>query len=169
MKKLFLILFLMPLAVGAQKIETRIDRITGDTLVLSKPEKLFGKPSFTGTVGEQLFFILSKSKSANSISFFVQTGKSLLFTIKKDDKAHIKFTDGSVLTLSPIANNVSEANHSVTGSTASGTYILSNADIELIKTKKVQFIRIESSRQNFEYEIKDKNALDIKKVADVLF
>src|SRR5689334_9626052 len=127
--KLFLsIALLTTTTIFGQKKEIKIDRITGDTVAITKWEKLFGKPSLSGTAGEQLNFSCIEDKNGIMLVFSVQTGKTSIFSIDENDKLYIKTEDNNVLTLSALTDNVSNYIRSSYGSTAKAFYKPTLAD-----------------------------------------
>lgn len=154
--KSILILCLISINCFGQKVNTNIDKITGDTTRFIKSEKIFGKPSFSGTVGEQLHVATIRGKNGVFLAFTIQTGKTSIFSVDQGDKAFIRLADGSVITMEAIGNETSKYTEVSYGSHGMAFYKPSDQDIIKLKTSSVAVIRFETSRGNYDYDIKDK-------------
>lgn len=165
MKKQILIvgLLLLTLNLFSQKLKSPlVDKISGDTTWITSSEKLFAKASFSGTVGEQLYVSVGKTKDIYLLFFSVQTGKSSVFSVEEGQKVYIKLKNDTVVTLVNIQNTVSKSNAISYGSNSNSYYQITNHDIEKFSSSNVQFIRIEHSDGIFEYDIKEKFSEAIK-------
>lgn len=170
MRLLFtLSMLIFSLMLCAQKVHTKVDKFTGDTTYYTKPEMIYSKPSFTGTVGEQLRFTVVKFQQKTSIIFYLQTGKTSLFSINSNDDCSIKLEDGNVINLKIINDDVSDfAPGSSRGSSGKIMLDLSDEDISKLKASSISAVRINTSSKRFDYDIKSKNKNDIQKALNAV-
>lgn len=181
---LILVLSIISVSIRAQKIEKlSVDPITGDTSITTKLETISNK---LGLVINYLAcnvrrISLSKSNTRGYfLSFYINTFYDKGFSIPKDNKASIKFTDGTILEVTSSFDSNSEYYHTSgsqigtsyiggsSGSTAHVSYNLTSSDIQVLKSKEISFIRIETSVAPFDYEIKKKNSEVIKKHLELI-
>lgn len=154
---LLLALILMSYSMLAQKLQKpKIDKITGDTSWVTSVEKIYGKPSFSGTVGEQLFASVGKFKDITLLMFSIQTAKASLFSVDEGQKIYIKLKNDSIVSLINSNSSISKYSTISYGSNSNCFYQVTNQDIDNLAVSDVQFIRIEYSDGTFEYVIKDK-------------
>jgi hypothetical protein len=167
MKKLFSTLFLLSLvfSISAQKMQTpKVDKLTGDTVWQTTTEKLFSKPSFSGTVGEQLYVSAAKIKSIYILSFSIQTGKTSYFSVDEGQKIYLKLKNDTTLTLVNNTNSTSAYAAISYGSNTHCNYPISTEVINKLVMSDVQFVRLEYSDGKFHYDIKDKFSSVLKRL-----
>lgn len=170
--KTLVLISILTLSLGAiaQKLETpHVNKLTGDTTLRTSVEKLFSKGSWTGTVGEMLFFSLAKTKNLTLLSVKLQTGTTSIFSVREGDELALKFKSGKVLTLKASKDRVSDYTTVSHGSENVVVYLLSEEDITALKAEPIEFIRIQTTRKAFDYNIERKNSEKIKKAAELLF
>jgi len=174
MKRVFFIaVFLLPLAVSAQKLlNPSIDQITNKTTWSTSVEKLYLRGNYLTAQGEAVTFQLKKFSDTNAEVLVLSPQNLNLgveISIARDQKAFLKFSDNSIITLTcatddPGNSQYSKIDHNaIQTSSASGYYYLSASDIEKLKTASLVFLRIEDSAGNFDCDIKPKNATTLKK------
>ena len=152
---LFFIMIFFCTSSNAQ-VKKSIDKISGDTTWFSAFEKLYSKASFSGTVGEQLKVVVSRDKKGYQMGVWLQTAKSLSYTINEGDTMRIKCKDETVINLPVIGNGAETISDNLTGSTSITLFKLDNVNLKLLLEKEIVFIRIEGSPGYLEYDIKDK-------------
>ena len=185
MKKTILLLFLIisfRICIAQQLEKPIIDSISGNTSVSTKTDTLIkGADESLRYLGVNIYRkTLVKEGGVNySLVFYIRTDKAILdiepdfFNILKDSKASIKFTDGTLLVLR--ANFDKTANdcflwaitkkhgiRGLRGYEAYEWYDLNLTDIDILKRKKISFIKIETSPNPFIYEIESNNSEIIK-------
>jgi len=174
MKKVFFItVFLLPLAVSAQKLlKPNVDQITNATTWSTSVEKLYLRGNYLTAQGESVTFQLKKFSDTNAEVLVLSPQNLNLgveISIARDQKAYLKFSDNSIITLTcatddPGNSQYSKIDHNaIQTSSASGYYYLSASDIEKLKTVSLVFLRIEDSAGNFDCNVKSKNAMTLKK------
>lgn len=151
-----LLFFIVVNCFSQKSVRVIVDKITGDTLLITGLDKLYSKASFSGTVGEQLKSAVSKSKSGIALTLWVQTAKSSIFSVDTGDKAIIKLENDEVITLNLLQDVVSDYSEISYGSKSMSHYILTEKDIKSLSSSDVKIIRIESSLGNLDYELKEK-------------
>lgn len=139
----------------AQKVQINVDKITGDSIVHTSPQKIYSKPTFTGTVGEQLRVSAAKSKMGFSLVFAIQTGKTSLFSIDENSKCSIKLESGKVIELRAATDIMSKYTGTY-GARGSAMFFVDAETIEELTAENVSVIRIQTSRGNFDYDISGK-------------
>lgn len=159
MKKVLLVFSfsLMTFILAAQKLEKpQVDKISVNTTWITSSEKIYAKPSFSGTVGEQVYISAAKVKDIYLLFFSIQTGKTSIFSVEEGQKVYIKLENGTVVTLTNIKSNVSKYNSISYGSNSNCYYQITTEDMDKLTSSNVQFIRLEYSGGTFEYNIKGK-------------
>ncbi len=172
MKKPFLIagMSLLCLYAKAQKLEKPIiDKIKGDTTWATSEERIFTKMGFGDS--DILYIYTQKIGDTYTLCFKIDRNNGInVYTISPENITNIKFTDGSVLDLQPTASGPSEVNFHSHGSRSFGLifYGLTKDQLKELQSKTISVVRINSSRGNFDYEIKPKNADLVKKSLDII-
>ncbi|WP_259066678.1 hypothetical protein HDF24_21620 [Mucilaginibacter sp. X4EP1] len=169
MKYIFIIaVMLLAFNAGAQKLQKpMIDKISGDTTLMTKEEPLQSKLSLSLHLigcsilkGRGVYLLYLHSKEAGEWDFVVQDGYA----------AVIKFTNGKLLQLNPVGQNYSKIMYDATPvfSDADIAYGISNDDIDQLKNNKVAVIRINTSVGSFDYSVSDARSEIIKKQLDLI-
>jgi len=92
-----------------------------------------------------------------------------VFTIDKGQKAYLKFSDKSLITLTNDEYKISDTDVSIAGNFVNDkgsimvSYILTDDDIKIINNADLTSLRFETSNGNFDCEIKSKFAELIRK------
>ncbi len=170
MKKYILIALMASctFAARAQKLDKpRIDKITGDTTLLTK-EQVLANP-FT-IPGHYLAGNIMKGKDYCVLSFHLKDGMDIQYYVLNGDKAIVKFADGKLLELKAIGDTysslISYANPAVAESSLA--FDLTDTDIAELKNRKIAVIRINTSLGPFDYDIKDGKSEVIKKQLELI-
>ncbi len=150
--KLFLVLLFCPVFCCSQNI--RVDKLTGDTTIISDFEKLYNKASFSGTVGEQLKVAVSKDKEGFKLGLWIQTGKSLSFEV--GGSLQMKMENGDVLEIAPLGTGANEISPNFNGGTTISLFRLTSEQFDKLRGIKVAFIRISAGDVVLDYDIKEK-------------
>lgn len=177
MRKLSLIIaFVSMLTIcKAQKLrKPDIDKITGDTTLLTYSEKIGSAGSFWGV--DYLYVDLGKYKGYYFLDFKMikSDAKAIVFSIDKDNHAILKLADNTVLTIQSVSDVISDSKVSTYGSIttsssqAEATYMLNEESLNALKKTQVSIIRIETSKGNFDYEIKERYAGMIQKMIQLI-
>jgi hypothetical protein len=172
MKKLLLILFLfLPFIVSAQKLlKPNIDKISGDTVWSTSTDKLYLHGNYLTQQGEAVQCFVVKIHNVHILYMIPQTlNEQSVFSIDKGQKAYLKFSDKSLITLTNDKYKISDANVFEAGNTVNDkgsitvSYILTDDDIKIINNADLTFVRFETSNSNFDCDIKPKFAELIRK------
>jgi hypothetical protein len=178
-KKIILIaISLMPCMVTAQKLlKPSIDKITDDTTWATSKEKIYAHLNYLTSQGNGIYCWVKKVSSIKEKILALnpqRVNEGVVFSIEQGQNAYLKLSDKSIITLTAIvgdtgATNVDVIAHTViaTGS-AIGYYLLSDEDVEKIKSSPVTFIRVETSTGDFDGDVKPKNGNLIKKEIELV-
>ena len=165
MRKLSMLICLIGLVYQGfcQKLEKPvIDKITGDTTISTSKERLVTNVNLVSS--DVLYIRLVKSKGKYFANFQIYKNSPVIFSVNKGDKAIIKLTDNSLVTLYSVDDLLSDNRVTSYGSNilndtkGSMFYLLQPADIEALKKTGVSVVRLETSKVNFDYDVKPKNA-----------
>jgi len=178
MKKLLLIACLcLPIIASAQKLnKPKVDPITGDTSLTTTKEKLYLQGNYLTGKAEAVEFWLSKLSKYKSTALFLypQTlNMDRTIMITKDQKVFLKLSDNSTITVTSMTNDIGDfkafyaGDYLITKGAAIAAYLISDADLEKLKTTPLTFLRIETSSGNFDCEIKPKQAETLKKAVNL--
>lgn len=166
---LTVLLFTIATITYGQKLQKPlIDKITGDTTIATSTERIFSKASFTGTVGEQVATTIFKARGKYFLALNIQTAKTSIFSIDSDHKAYLKLSDGVVVTLNSIGDDLSKYTSVSYGSSGKAVYELSKDQLKDLQTNSVTFARVEYSDGTFEYDIKPKQGELLKQQASLM-
>jgi hypothetical protein len=174
MKKTLLTIALAGAMHGAfsQKLlKPEVDKISGDTTWRTDEQALYAKLTLVGAneivclqpkkAGQTYYAWLNITQPKTSQYYYILEGKKLFF----------KFADKTVITLSAAKDNLEEkvGSNTVTfGSVGEGLktytpFLLSTEDLEKFSTTPLEFVRIESSKGNLDYDVKPKLADKVQK------
>jgi len=166
MKKTFITCSLIALAMSslAQKMQKPIiDKITGDTTWRTSRERICTKTNFLGS--DILFTYALKTKATTLLAFSLINGQGpIIFSINEGNKAILKLKDGKIITLTSLVSRTSDIDFAMIGGIDASSssnlafYKIDNDAITVLKNGKIAVIRIETSKGNFDYEIKDRNS-----------
>lgn len=134
----------------------KVDKITGDTTWHSGFEKLYSKASLSGNVGEQLKINASKDKNGYKLGLFVQTAKSIAYSMPEKSLMRIKLNDGSIVDLSSGGTGARDIADDISGGTGITVFILTDDQVKQLSNKQIIFIRLEGRPGSLEYDIKEK-------------
>ncbi len=155
-------------SVKAQKLEKPvIDKISGDTTWLAK-EQTLANP-FT-IPGHFLAGNIVKGKNYWAIYFHLRDGLDIHYYVSKGDKAIIKFADGKLLEILSIFNAHSSIIPYATPPVAESFlgFDLPEEAISALENGKISVIRIQTSKGDFDYDIKDSKSEIIKKQLELI-
>ncbi|HVW98606.1 MAG TPA: hypothetical protein VHA56_21745 [Mucilaginibacter sp.] len=165
MKKYILMaaMAVITLSASAQKLEKPdIDKISGDTTYTVK-EQMLANPFQVR--GHYLGGNMVKGKRYYMIRFHVKEGLGDYYSVYKGDKAVIKFADGTIINIFATFDE----HASMTGSGLAEMsesflyYDLTDDDVKYLTEKKLAVVRIITSKDFYDFEIKDKHADVIQK------
>jgi len=172
-RALFITICLLPFIVNAQKLlKPDIDKLSGDTIWSTSKEKLYAHGNFLTAQGEAVecsVMRLERSKSKVLILNPQTLNQSGRFGISRGQKAYLKLSDNTNVTLESSTDDFGGGQNNYTGGialrsrSAVGYYDLSDADIKSLKSATLVFLRIETSAGNFDCDIKPKNAELLRK------
>ena len=166
MKKILLIIMLLPFVASAQKLlKPSIDKLNGDTVWSTSKEKLYLHGNYLTGQGEGVICWVRSYKGSKSLVLNIQTTNQKSYpTMTAGSKANFKLADNSIVTLTCSNNdyNISGSSVAVAGS-AFGMYDVSDEDISKLTSGNLMFLRVETTIGNFDCDIKSKNAEMFKK------
>jgi hypothetical protein len=174
MKKILVIATLcLPFTVSAQKLlKPNVDKISGDTTWSTSKEKLYFHANYLTSQGEAVecwVEQIGKLKAKALVLNPQTTNLSKAFSILKDQKAYLKLSDNTTITLVSATYDYGTVNagyagdHLLTKGAAIAFYTLSDSDIEKIKSSPLTFLRIQTTNGDFDCDIKPKFSEVIKK------
>lgn len=172
-KALFTIILLTIInSLYAQKLlKPEVDKISGDTTWKTDEQALYAKFTLVGAneivslqpqkAGKTYFAWLNVTQPKTSAYYYILEGKKLFF----------KFTDKTVVTLTATKDNLEErvgSNTTTFGSVGEGLktytpFLLSKEDLAKFSSTPLEFVRIESSKGNLDYDVKPKLAEKVQK------
>jgi hypothetical protein len=174
MKKVHLTLMLLAgltTSVLAQKLEKpEIDKIKSDTTWRTSDERIYTQ---LGLVTGRLLYVYTQKIGKSYVLAFRldNVNGPRVFSIGPADITNIKFTDNSVLDLSPTVGGDPHVSYNTEANRVITLiyYDLAKEDIETLKTKSISIIRIATEGAgNFDYEIKPKNSNLVKKDLELI-
>lgn len=180
MKKALFTIILMTVinSIYAQKLlKPEIDKISGDTTWKTSSEALYAKVTLVGA-NEVVGIHAEKLGGTVYIAelAIMKPKSSQQYTISQGSKFILKFTDKTLLTLEAAKDNLVEktgSNTTTFGSVAEGfithtIYALSKDALEKLSTGSIEFVRIESSAGNIDYDVKPKLAEKVQKAFQLI-
>jgi len=150
-------LFLWVMSVSAQKkLKYDIIKSTGDTLFRTSEKRLYTHAGGSKALGEILESTVYKSKNGISLAIDIQTGRTNTFTIKEGSRIQLKQKNGESVSL--YANSYNSSRNSLLGygCTMLVFYRVSKKDITQLKSSPIDFIVIQSSTGDMDYQLKEK-------------
>ena len=172
MKKILLTAtILLPFMAYSQKLQKPVvDKISGETTLSTSKDKLYVHGNVLTQQGEAVECLVEKKGQVVTLILIPQTlNEKVVFTVAKGQKAYLKSTNGSMVTLASDSYLISDSKVDQAGGVVYSNgllrvpYVLSAEDIEKLKTLELSFLRIETSTGNFDCDIKPKYADVIKK------
>lgn len=175
MKKLCLIITLIsPFMLSAQKLlKPSIDKLTNDTTWATSEEKLYFDGNFLTQQGQAVTFQLNRYSRSKGVLSLVLIPQSLnigeYLSIARGQKAYLKFTDNSIIVLNAAVNDEGNAQFNVIdhqrnqSSSAKNYYDFNYHTAQLLKTKTLAFLRIETADGDMDCDIRAKNARKLQK------
>jgi hypothetical protein len=151
-----LVCFFIVFAGSAQKKLKMDVTKNGDTLYSTSEERLYVKAGATKSRGEHLKCSIYKTGQKYRLYFFVETGRTSVFTIGAGAAAEITLSDGQVVTVYSVSSSQSKVSAIAYGAWLYVSYELDRNSRQLLKDSKVTAIRINASMGPMDYEIKDK-------------
>jgi hypothetical protein len=184
MKKLYIIAILVATtgssAFSQKLLKPKVDMIRGDTIQATSEESVYFSLKLTGS--SQLKTAAVKTGKYYFLDFRIKNengvGHSTHYAIIKGAKAYLKLDDNSLVTISALGSEASNGKADLAGnqdlsvvatsSDMTMRYILSEEDVAKLSAHGVKVIRLETTKEDFDYEIKDKNAMVIGKVLQLI-
>ena len=145
-----------------KKLKFDVDKTTGDTTWRTSEERLYVKAGAKGSIAEYIKSTVYKKDNFFMLGFEIQTGRTSVFSIERDQSATITLQNGEEIVVNSLQNQSSKASHMGYGSFIFAFYELTSNDIKLLKSSPVSSIRVHSSTGNMDYEIKEKFSEIIK-------
>jgi len=168
MKKLLLLLIIIPTLAFSQYERNEIDEMTGDKVLITEPAYLFNKAYFS--YWERLQIKLICINDTYSIGLLANY-QNKRFLVGSDSEHYIKLEDGTIIKLVSdnltIANEgggvIVPANSSLIGATIYS--VIKKEEIEAMSKSNVAKVRITTTDGFFELVPPKNYALKFKKVA----
>ena len=159
MRVIFLLLSVCSVlpAMAQRKLKVDIDKTTGDTIWTTTEQKLYVKAG-RNAMGETLKVSLLKTSHVFVISFFVQTGRTTIFSVSKGSEVLLTLGDGTTVSLVATRDAESRSTASSYGSFLYTSYRLTPDVVAQLKSSPVTHVRISASVGPMKYEIKDKQS-----------
>lgn len=136
----------------------------GDTSFHTSQERLYVKSGAPKSVSEQLSVTGYRTNGSYMLMFFIQTGRTSVFSIGQGSLAELKFDDGTSLTLSSISGSESRTSSMAYGSFMYVSYRIGTNALQQLKGSKISSIKINTSNGYMNYELKPKMASVISDV-----
>lgn len=147
---------------GQGKIKMEITA-AGDTLYSTGDKKIYAAPGARNAIGEMVKSTVYKSGNGFSLCLQIETGRTGVFTIGRNDAAEMTLADGSTLTLYPKTNNASHRSALNYGCYIFVFYALNGEALSGLRSQNLKKILVATSFGRMEYEIKDKQADAVRK------
>ena len=171
MKKYILIALMAVLAfnANAQKLEKpMIDKLTGDTTWETSQEKISSNMQMMSLSQENLYLSSAKIPHVGyCLTFKILNANGItVFSINKGNRVYLKLSDKTIDTLINNLDVISETDVKSSSNVVGTAYvlvILNKDNRDRLKSATVELIRFETSKGNFDYEIKPKNSAIINK------
>jgi hypothetical protein len=162
---LFLIaVAIMPLCSNAQDLQPPvINQKSGDTALTVSQVKIIGKPTLTGTSGDQVMLNVMRMKDICVLRFKIQTGNKGVFTIKKDDKLQITMADSSKVTLKSYQTISSWYNHITRGSYVEAIYVIKRNKLSKITSQPIVNLGLDYQGGALLYQLDEKGAQKMRR------
>ena len=149
--------------VSAQKkLKMEVDKQSGDTSYSTNEEKIYVKPG-SKSLAEMLKTIIYKNKNGFMLGFYIQTGRTNVFTISKGSELQISLGEDRNLFLSSLITNESNASGITYGGRTYAYYRLTESQVQQLKSSPVSNIRIHTSFGYMDYVISEKFSTVISK------
>ncbi|MDO3642566.1 hypothetical protein [Mucilaginibacter sp. L3T2-6] len=170
MKKYILIIIttILSLSANAQKLEKPIiDKITGDTTFSTKTEVLANPFAL---IQHAITVSTIRTKNEVLLSFHLKDALNIYYSVLKGDTTVIKFTDGRLLKITAALDSHSSflSGGTLTYVGSDIYYALSGQEMDILKNKKIAFIRIMTSKGAFDYDIKNGKSEIVKKQLELI-
>ena len=164
--KLSAITFLLLLStLGATSQKLKMDvTANGDTILSTKEQKIYTQPGSSKSVAEMLkvyAFRNSRPGSPLLLSFYIQTGRTSVFTIAPGASIELTLQNGNTVKLYTRNGNQSKRLVSNYGCFIYISYTLPEAEAKLLQASPIRNIRVDASIGPMDYEIKEKFSKDI--------
>lgn len=163
------ILVLATLTASSQKLKTEVTA-NGDTIYSTKEQKIYTQPGSSKSVAEILrvyAFKNSKPGSPLLLSFYIQTGRTSVFTIAPGAGMELTLKNGNTVTLYTRNGNQSKRLVSNYGCFIYVTYTLPAAEARMLQASPAKAIKVHASMGPMDYEIKEKFSTDIAELVEM--
>ena len=160
MKKIILVAITVSLALfgTAQKgLKMEINKSTGDTTYNTSEQNIYVKAGSRNAAAEMLKTSVYKTGNRYFLSFYVQTGRTSVFSISRGDEAEITLEDGSKIILNCMGDRESRSMISYYGSYLFPTYPMDKNSREKLAGSPVSSIRIRASVGWMNYTLKSRD------------
>jgi hypothetical protein len=161
MKNILTIAFCVGIAFTgtAQKgLKIEVNKSSGDTTYSTSEQKIYVKAGSKNAAAEMLKTTIYKTGRRYLLSFYVQTGRTSVFSISQGDEAEITLEDGSKVVLSCIGDRESRSMISYYGSYLFPTYNLDKNSTDALSSSPISSIRIRASMGWMNYTLKPRDA-----------
>lgn len=151
-----LLLFASLSGSAQKKLKYDVIKSTGDTLFRTSEKRLYTQAGRSKAIGEILESTAYKSKNGISLAFSIQTGRTNNFSIKEGSRLELKQKNGESVSLHTYSYNSSRTSLMGYGCTMTVFYRLSKKDIAALKSSPIDFIVIQCSSGDMDYQLKEK-------------
>lgn len=159
------------LAFSQKLLKPDIDKLSGDTTWRTNEEAVFVKETL---IEASRTVTMQAVKAGNTYMVYISVTEpqsANWYSISAGSKAFLKLADKSIITLKAAEDNLTQPVGSYTrtyGSVNEGTktivlYQISKDDLQTLSATPIEFIRLESSKGNLDYDIKPKFAVKVEK------
>lgn len=182
MKKIYLVLLLVAISAAAfsQKLlKPTVDKISGDTTWKTSNEAVYAKFSGLGLANNLVQIqCIRKGNSAYYLYITVTSPNEELYHTTDNSQIFIKLSDKNVIKLTVLNGSIADRIGSSSGSLDLGKvnagtrlfeiFSCTKEDLEKLKSNSLEFLRIESSKGNLDYDIPSKSSKLLQKEAELI-
>lgn len=142
----------------SQKFEKSIDKFTGKILYYTPFETIYRKLGSNGDAGEKVSFSYLKVNDSIFLYLSLRIGGNRLFSINENQTLYLKPVNGESIKIQASTNQISnlDPSNNVQATYISQTYFLGDNELQILRSSKIEAIRIEHISGNLDFEIKDK-------------
>lgn len=162
-----LVLAILTYQTATGQLTTHVDKITGDTTIMSEVSALYRMPGF-GTAGEKLEYNIAKMKETYLFSLRGRTGSSDIIVIDPDGTSILKLENSDTIQIHVGKRVVSDYNYSLKMGTWTAIYPIPFASVQKLSSSNIKYIRLSHSNGITDYEIKPKLASKLTKDAGLI-
>ncbi len=163
-------------AFSQKLLKPEVDKISGDTTWKTNEQALYAKLTL---VGANEMVAVQPEKVGNTYFAWLnitQPKTANYYYILKGNKIFFKFSDKSILTLEAAKENLTEkvgSNTTTFGSVGEGMktytpFLISKEQLDKLVSTPIEFVRVESSKGELDYDIKPKLAEKVQKAFQLI-